>query len=149
VVFASDGSVRWQQPTRDGSSQSTGSSVFDFDGDGKAEVIYGDELYLRIYRGTDGAVLYQLPKSSGTAYEYPVIADVDADGNAEIVAVANTLFGGQQNGIFVIGDRNDTWVNTRQIWNQHTYHINNINDNGTVPRYEANSWQTHNSYRLN
>ncbi|MEX1362904.1 MAG: FG-GAP-like repeat-containing protein, partial [Nannocystaceae bacterium] len=39
----------WEADTRDGSSQRTGSSVFDFDGDGRSEVIYGDEWYLRIY----------------------------------------------------------------------------------------------------
>lgn len=27
--------------------------------------------------------------------------------------------------------------------------VNNINDDGTIPRYETNSWQTHNTYRLN
>ena len=39
----------WEADTKDGSSQRTGSSVFDFDGDGRSEVIYGDEWYLRIY----------------------------------------------------------------------------------------------------
>ncbi|WP_250565987.1 DUF4114 domain-containing protein, partial [Adonisia turfae] len=150
VVFEADGSVKWQKQTRDNSSNVTGSSVFDFDGDGQVEVVYGDELFLRIYNGSDGEVLYELPKSSGTTYELPVIADVDADGNAEIVAVANQLAGfGPQTGIFVIGDRNDTWVSTRQIWNQHAYSINNVNDDGTIPTNPENSWQTHNTFRLN
>ena len=43
----------WQADTKDGSSQRTGSSVFDFDGDGRSEVIYGDEWYLRIYPGVE------------------------------------------------------------------------------------------------
>jgi hypothetical protein len=138
VVLETNGTVKWQQPIQDGSSNFTGSSVFDFDGDGTAEVVYGDEVYLRVYRGTTGEVLYQLAKSSGTATEYPVIADVDGDGNAEIVAGANSLFGfGPQNGIYVIGDRNNTWVNTRQIWNQHTYHITNVNDDGTIPTHRS------------
>jgi choice-of-anchor C domain-containing protein len=150
IVFETDGSVRWQSPTQDGSSRVTGSSVFDFDGDGSAEAVYGDELFLRIYRGSDGTVLFSLPKSSATGYEYPVIADVDGDGNAEIVAVANSTAGfGPQTGIYVIGDRNSTWVSTRKIWNQHTYHVTNINDDGTIPRTEANSWELYNSYRTN
>ncbi len=148
TVFETDGTVKWSMPAADGSAV-TGSSVFDFDGDGAAEVVYADELFLRIYRGTDGTVLYSLPKSSGTTYEYPVIADVDGDGNAEIVAVANRLIGGAQTGLYVIGDRNNTWVNARQIWNQHTYHITNVNDDGTIPAHEANSWETYNTYRLN
>jgi hypothetical protein len=113
------------------------------------EIVYGDEVYLRIYNGSDGRVLYQLPKGSGTTYEYPIIVDVDGDGNAEIVATANTFLDGSENGIFVIGDLNDTWVSTRQIWNQHSYHITNINDDGSIPIQEANSWQVHNTYRLN
>ena len=149
TVLETDGSVKWQRTTQDMSSGVTGSSVFDFDGDGNAEVIYGDELFLRIYRGTDGTVLYELPKGSGTAYELPLIADVDADGNAEIVATANNYAFGNQQGIYIIGDANDTWVPTRQIWNQHTYHITNVNDDGTIPTVEANSWDVHNTYRLN
>ncbi|NEQ95699.1 MAG: hypothetical protein F6K30_03040 [Cyanothece sp. SIO2G6] len=47
------------------------------------------------------------------------------------------------------GDRNDTWVSTRQIWNQHAYSINNVNDDGTIPSNPDNSWQTHNTFRLN
>ena len=133
VVFEADGSVRWTKVQLLMAPLVTGSSVFDFEGDGTAEIVYGDELFLRIYRGVDGAVLYALPKGSSTAYEFPLVADVDADGNAEIVAVASYFEFGSQTGIFVIGDANDTWVPTRQIWNQHTYHVTNVNDDGTIP----------------
>ena len=150
TVYEGDGSVRWSKDVQDGSSMVTGSSVFDFNGDGSAEVVYGDEVALRIYRGSDGQVLYELPKSSQTAVELPVIVDVDADGNAEIVAVANRTArpDGVQTGIYVIGDASDNWVTTRRIWNQHTYHITNVNDDSTIPAHEANSWQVHNTYRL-
>jgi hypothetical protein len=36
----------WSAPTDDTSSQVTGSSVFDFDGDGRNEVVYNDEVYI-------------------------------------------------------------------------------------------------------
>ncbi len=149
VVFETDGTVKWTSATQDFSSQSTGSSVFDFEGDGKTELIYGDEIYLRIYDGQTGEVLYQLAKGSGTLLELPIIADVDGDGNAEIVASANDYAFGNKTGIYVIGDANDSWVATRQIWNQHTYHITNVNDDGTIPRVEQPSWLDHNTYRLN
>jgi hypothetical protein len=99
----------------------------------------------RIYRGIDGAILYELPNTSHTVTEYPVVADVDNDNNAEIIVVAN----GINNGLRVIGDANDTWVNTRKIWNQHAYHITNVNDDGTIPQFEANNWETFNNYRQN
>jgi len=131
VVFETNGTLKWATVTQDSSSNRTGSSVFDFDGDGSAEVVYRDELKLRVYRGTDGFVLFQTAMSSCTWHEYVLVADVDADGNAEIVAVANNNCGfGPQRGVYVFGDANDNWVTTRRIWNQHTYHITNVRDDG-------------------
>src|SRR5207244_1075999 len=47
-----DGALQlWSRPTHDFSSAVTGSSVFDFNGDGRAEVIYGDELHLWMFDG--------------------------------------------------------------------------------------------------
>ncbi|MEE9391634.1 MAG: FG-GAP-like repeat-containing protein [Planctomycetota bacterium] len=155
AVFETDGTLKWQSVTQDGSSNRTGSSVFDFNGDGAAEVVYRDELFLRLYNGLDGTVLFQTPLSSCTWHEYVLVADVDADGNAEIIAVANNNCGfGPQRGIFVFGDPTDNWVATRQIWNQHSYHITNVNDDGTIPLIEDNNWLTpagmpFNNYRQN
>src|SRR5690606_10940990 len=41
--------MRWSQETQDLSANASGSSVFDFQGDGAAEVIYADECYVRAY----------------------------------------------------------------------------------------------------
>ncbi|MHB8728667.1 MAG: carboxypeptidase-like regulatory domain-containing protein [Sulfuricaulis sp.] len=151
TVFKGDGSVLWSSPTQDLSSGTTGSTSFDFVGDGKAEIVYRDEVYLRVYNGADGKVLFQMPVQSGTATESPVVADVDGDGHAEIIVPSDRLFGGDINGagVFVIKDAANSWVPTRRIWNQHSFHITNINDDGVVPKVEQNSWQVHNTYRLN
>src|SRR5690606_33910781 len=82
---------RWSNPTQDQSSNATGSSVFDFQGDGAAEVTYNDECYARVYSGKDGTVLLQIENSSGTIHEYPLVVDADADGNSEILMVATNL----------------------------------------------------------
>jgi hypothetical protein len=37
-------------------------------------------------------------------------------------------------GIRVLADSIDRWVNTRSIWNQHAYSVTNIDDNAKVPR---------------
>ncbi|MFK7988458.1 MAG: FG-GAP-like repeat-containing protein [Sandaracinaceae bacterium] len=145
--------VLWSRPSQDFSSNVTGSSIFDFDGDGQAEVVYGDECFVRIYRGTDGEVLFSVSASSGTGYELPVIADVDGDFNSEIVfALTNGLpcpatdpiftrgtstFEPGGSGIRVLRDVMDRWAASRPIWNQHAYSVTHVNDDGTIPRTSA------------
>ncbi len=82
--------ILWTQPSQDLSSNVTGSSVFDFEGDGRAEVVYADECFTRVYDGTSGQVVYSRFRRSCTWYENPIVADVDADFNAEIVVPSNT-----------------------------------------------------------
>ncbi|MBU1411063.1 hypothetical protein KKC22_06040 [Myxococcota bacterium] len=83
--------ILWTTLTQDLSSSMTGSSVFDFQGDGRAEVLYNDECFFHIYDGTTGAELVSpmIPGSSGTLAEYPLVADVDGDGNSEMIIVSN------------------------------------------------------------
>jgi len=156
-------SVKWSKTTQDDSSNVTGSSVFDFEGDGVAEVVYNDECYSRVYRGTDGEVLFSVPNSSATIHEMPVLVDVDGDNNTELVVVANDrnhIHGGlncgypagvlPRHGVFVYGDTNDKWVRTRKLWNQHAYHITNVASDGKIPATEARSWSPgeNNDYRV-
>ncbi len=81
--------IRWSQPSQDSSSSRTGSSIFDFEGDGKAEAVYADECFVRIYDGSTGEVLYSAFRTSCTWYENPVVADPDKDSNTEIVVNSN------------------------------------------------------------
>ncbi|WP_224248243.1 choice-of-anchor A family protein [Hyalangium gracile] len=151
VVFETNGTLRWSSPTQDLSSNRTGSSTFDFEGDGKAEVVYGDETRLRIYDGATGAVRFSVPHSSGTTYENPVIVDVDGDNNAEIVIASNNYANPGVAGIRVFRDKKDGWVNTRRIWNQHAYSVTNVNEDGTIPQHAATNWRTAglNTFRAN
>lgn len=160
--------VLWSRPSQDFSSNVTGSSVFDFDADGVAEVVYGDECFLRIYRGTDGEVLFSRSASSGTGYELPVIADVDGDFNSEIlVAMTNgpacpatdpiftigTSTHTAQAGVVVLRDALDRWAASRPIWNQHAYNVTNVNDDGSIPRTSERSRNADvaglNNFRMN
>jgi hypothetical protein len=81
--------VLWKQTNHDFSSSVTGSTVFDFEGDGAAEVIYNDECFIWVYDGKTGAVKFAHPTTSFTATEASLVADVDGDGRAEMVMVAN------------------------------------------------------------
>ena len=158
-------SAKWSAGTQDLSSNVTGSSVFDFEGDGASEVGYNDECYSRVYNGGDGGVLLQIPNSTATIHEYPVIADVNGDNHTEYVVVANDVNhlnktvkcaaedGGvytPNHGIYVYGDPADKWVRTRKVWNEHAYHITNVNGDGTLPVPEDLSWGPNglNNYRV-
>ncbi|MBI5501119.1 MAG: VCBS repeat-containing protein [Deltaproteobacteria bacterium] len=79
------GGVSWSRESQDLSSSRTGSSVFDFNGDGRAEVVYGDECYVRVYDGQTGEVVFSQARFSSTWEENPIVADVDADFAAEMV----------------------------------------------------------------
>jgi hypothetical protein len=148
VVFESNGQIRWQKATQDASSQVTGSSVFDFEGDGAAEAVYNDEVRLRVYAGTNGAEkLNILGHGSGTLYEYPIVVDVDGDGQTEIVVTNNNYAYGTKTGVTVIGDQNKSWRPGRRIWNQHAYSITNVNDDGTIPADVTPNFKVHNSFR--
>jgi len=131
----------WTQATEDGSSRGTGSTVFDFNGDGAAEVVYNDECWFRIYDGHDGRVMVKEPSESRTRIENPVVADVDNDGRAEIVFGASNESGycsersehreAYNNGIEVWGA--DHWVPARRIWNQHAYQVTQVYEDGGIP----------------
>ncbi len=146
------GTILWAKPTTDCSSASTGSSVFDFDGDGKAEVVYSDENHVRVYEGPTGNELVSLCNTTATLIEYPVIADVDNDGHADIVVVSNAYAKANpefqcndgmniaQSGVRIFGDQNLSWVRTRRVWNEHAYHVSNVEEDGTIPQHEPPNW---------
>jgi hypothetical protein len=81
--------LAWSRRTQDASSNVTGSSVFDFEADGRSEVVYGDECFTRIYDGQTGDVVFSQYRSSCTWYENPIIADVDGNFRADLVIPSN------------------------------------------------------------
>ena len=81
--------IAWSRRTQDLSSTLTASSTFDFEADGRSEVIYADECFARIYDGSTGDVLLSHYRSSCTWSESAVVADVDGDYRAELVIPSN------------------------------------------------------------
>ncbi len=216
--LAESGLHLWTQPSQDSSSSRTGSSVFDFNADGRAEVVYGDECFVRIYDGLSGEVLFSQARFSSTWTENPIVADADGDGSAEMVMGASAecmtpycpevdpIFAGLRcesagdcpsgtcdaglcrcaddtecpatygctdplsgsggsgqvcrafhrdcvAGLRIYRDARDRWAGSRTIWNQHGYHVTNVNDDGTIPRTSAvhANWSdsTLNNFRQN
>jgi hypothetical protein len=120
-----------------------------------------------------------------------MVADVDGDGRAEMVMVANgasptrwkcdeapwnepdAALGrpawapppgkAAHRGLTVWGDRANSWVGTRPLWNQHSYHVSNICDGrddacpaasnrlGAIPAGELANWSVPwlNNFRQN
>lgn len=89
VPGACPAGILWSRRTQDISSNITGSSVFDFEDDGKAEVVYADECFVRVYDGQSGKVLFSQFRSSCTWYENPVVADTDGNFRADLVTPSN------------------------------------------------------------
>lgn len=159
VIFENDLTLKWYEETQDTSSRATGSSVFDFEGDSLAEVLYNDEYVFRAFRGMTGETYLERCNTSGTLTEYPIVVDVDNDDHAEIVLVENNYSRSLCNdgvtpsttGVRAFGHPDNQWVRTRRIWNQHSYHVTNINEDGTLPLREAPNWENPrlNNFRQN
>jgi hypothetical protein len=158
VIFEHDLTRKWYEVTQDTSSRATGSSVFDFEGDGVAEVLYNDELLFRAFRGPTGDVYLERCNTSGTLTEYPIVVDVDNDDHAEIVLVENdyafrTCADGSasSHGVWAFGHPLSQWVRTRRIWNEHGYHVTNVEEDGTLPARELPNFSTPglNNFRQN
>jgi hypothetical protein len=139
--------------------------VFDFEGKGQANVVYSDQCYFRVYDGRSGATLVEEKNASCTAYEMPIVADIDGTGRAKVLVPNNNVCnyqcpwipngGGLGDtryvGLKALASPSDKWVNTRSVWNQHSYHVTNVNLDGTLPFPETNSWDPgqSDSYRQN
>jgi len=127
---------KWRKTGLDDGSQRTGSSLFDFEGDGTKEVVYSEEAFLFILNAKTGAEIVRVPAEAGTRTEYPLVADVNADGAAEVIVTAQNGNGPGFSGndfVQIYRSLNMPWVSARPVWNQHGYFNTNINDDLSVP----------------
>ncbi len=154
TVIETSGIIRWSVATSQPASIwniGVNASAFDFDGDGAAELVFSDESGVKVLRGLDGSLLAGVPvPSCELGRAFPVVADVDGDGNAEIVAVANqTCSTNATVGVAIIGEAHDRWVTARPLWNQYDYRITNVGDDASVPPRAVPSWPGSNTFRAN
>ena len=112
-------------------------TAFDFNMDGLLELIICDQSTLKIVNGSGKShithhdtvpmyVLNTFSYSETTIMQYPVIADVDADGAAEIVSVGSSKLN-------IFKSSGQPWAPARPVWNQYLYNVTNINKDLTVP----------------
>lgn len=129
---------KWLVETSDQSGATT-LSMFDFDQDGKAELVYRDMSKLRIIDGDTGADRQSFACFSATHSEYPVVVDFDRDGHADIL-VSGAVTGMTNSDVrlyWFSGDK-DAWAPARTVWNQHGYNAVNVNEDLTIPKYQLN-----------
>ncbi|MCD7973280.1 MAG: VCBS repeat-containing protein [Candidatus Azobacteroides sp.] len=129
----------WQKPTTD-SSGCTTMSMFDFDQNGEAELIYRDETHLRII-DKDGNNIVEIDCHSGTHAEYPVIVDLDGDGHADILVSGANQYENRSSTTYLMHYGSITpnqWANCRQVWNQHGFNPVYIRDDMSLVRFPVN-----------
>jgi len=80
-------------------------------------------------------------------WEYPVTADVDNDGSAEIIVASNDFSTTTPDGITVFGHSDSGWAKSGPNWPTHDYAVTNILADGSVPTAAEPSWLQHNLFR--
>jgi len=98
----------------------TSTSTFDFQDDGASEFLHCDDLTCRIISMN---WVLSIPKMSGTASEYPSIADIDLDGRADVIVVGF--------GLAVINSL-DSWAGADSTWTIHGF---NALDHDPITNY--------------
>jgi len=139
VLDGRDGSVKWSKSV---TTRSMGATVFDLDRDGFVEVLFIDEASnLYVWDGRDGTEKLVLTMNNPRPGDYtvPVFADIDADGASELVVPGGFSFG-FDTALSIWESPNDDWAPMRSIWNEHRYHVTNVNDDLTVPAQERPHW---------
>ena len=146
------------QATHTDRSGQTAMTLFDFNQDGIMEIVYRDESLLRIINGSGKSHrtgndtisfynLYSTKMICGTGYEYPIIADINGDGAAEVITCGRTSGNAstaltqveQATGRLVVIGGIHPWAPARPVWNQFAYNVTNINEDLTVPQYQLDN----------
>jgi hypothetical protein len=131
---------KWTLATSDASG-GTGITLFDFNNDGVNEIVYRDETLLRVLNGVaDATPVLADPEASfecksGTSFEYPVIADTDGDGSANICITCAVSYANVPNYLRVYESGSAPWASTSKVWNQVNFEPLQINEDLTVPTF--------------
>ena len=133
-------------------------TAFDFLGTGDSQIVRTGMGGVAVFDNTGTLLFDHQVSPSPNMYDYGwghdsvAVADVDNDGAAEIIArigfpdyTGNELDEPQ---LVVFEDPNGGWVGARRIWNQTSYHVSHVREDGGVPPAGPPSWQTHNTFRV-
>ncbi len=145
VMYELDGTAVWSVPMND-TSGLAGCSGYDVNNDDALEILFADQDSFKIMDGATGGTNYiNNDHASGTVFEYPSVADMDADGHAEIVLASN--YGAAWGLLSVFEHDGDGWPAAGTTWGLHDFAITNIEPDGSVPRNPEPYWTKYNVYR--
>lgn len=129
----------------------TRAAVYDLDGDGIPEVImplFGERLLF--LDGATGNVKFDYDMAAGRpplqAYPQlrdasivgsPIVADFENNGHASILSVWSGLAR-----MDIVASQTNDWRPARKIFNQTSYFVGNINDDGSIPATFVNNFAT-------
>ncbi len=148
-----DGTVDWTAEISDATS-AAGCVGFDFDADGSVDVAYGDEVSMAIYSGRTGERMWEAaaPHRSWTHVETPAVADVNADGHADLIFVDNDGYLPREEGwgtppfLTVVSADPGRWP-PAGTWPLQEYAVTNVLADGSVPADPDPSWLANNTWR--
>ena len=135
----------------DEDSYSNSMTAFDFNNNGNLELLISDQSSVKIVNGSghshitgnDTIPVYTLTSLSFgecTVMQYPVVADVDADGSAELVVLGRFGSGHTYLGYLnVFKSAGSPWAPARKVWNQYMYNVTNVNQDLSIPVYVYNN----------
>ena len=131
------GDVRWTSPMVE-TDRTAGVSFGDLNGDGDLEIYAMDRFSLMVRDGRTGALVANRITASVNITQAPIIADVDLDGDAELLVpssrlVSNSIYvEAPRPGLQILGRPDGSWTGVRSIWNQHAFHAAAVTS-GAVP----------------
>ena len=140
IAYYSSGGTAWLIEPGD----SLAGAVFDFTGSGLAETFVHSHTRFDWYSAADGREVVRLPNFDSPATPaISVVADVDGDGFAEIIASH------RDRGMVVLKSASNQWPKTRPIWNQHHFHSDSIDDWGRLRPTAGRDWKRTDRFRAN
>lgn len=84
--------VRWAYRKAHSAIDFEGATTFDFDGDGRLEVVYEDECWLHAFDGATGRAIYSHWRPSYTASEVPIVLAINGGADTVIAAGSNAPY---------------------------------------------------------
>ncbi len=145
-VFDADGTQLWSHEgifeySATQHARAPAIAAFDFNRDGQDELVAEmdtttDPALLYIFDGSDGTLIDSVANNVGSVEQmHPVIADVDADGAAELITSANNAFVRVWQGL-----AGNPFAPARPIRNQWVYVPTHVNPDATIPPEPRPHW---------